>query len=393
LVEKITETVTIFILSLLAPFIRPIINAVSAQLKSGSSSVVDASGKHQYEPWTDPFCTDPTHSLLSKDHFSNILNEPAGQVAAAILQYVAPRIIYAWEHPNVPVNQVLDDISRVFHHPALRDHHCELHRNMYDVVQRWAQSHRSTHIDEVLSSESVRKGKNHIGPDQEHSHGGSNKYKGSGSHSKVSGAPWEKLYQLKNSAGTSRDMLDDETAPPAEIPGAYSGAPSMFGDVHSSSAAPMGFANGPPPHTSPYPDDPSFSRQPYPSNVQHTSPYPDDPSLSHHPYPSTAPHHHPESSDSSAASWYPPYQQSQPADQYSYGTANLAQSGDYASYPASVPPSQGGFATPPPPPPPQPGYAYSHQQTEYEGDHLPRPPQQQPHGHYDHGEGGRHGYY
>lgn len=45
LVEKITETVTLFVLSLLAPFIRPIIEAVSKQLKAGSTSVVDASGK------------------------------------------------------------------------------------------------------------------------------------------------------------------------------------------------------------------------------------------------------------------------------------------------------------------------------------------------------------
>ena len=35
LVEKIMETVTLFILSLLAPFIRPIIDAVSKQLKTG----------------------------------------------------------------------------------------------------------------------------------------------------------------------------------------------------------------------------------------------------------------------------------------------------------------------------------------------------------------------
>ena len=65
LVEKITETLTMFVLSLLAPFIRPIINAVSKQLKNGSSTVIDTSGKHQYEPWTNPQCSDPTHSMLS----------------------------------------------------------------------------------------------------------------------------------------------------------------------------------------------------------------------------------------------------------------------------------------------------------------------------------------
>lgn len=42
LIEKISETLTVFILSLLAPFIRPIIESVSAALKKGSSGVVEA---------------------------------------------------------------------------------------------------------------------------------------------------------------------------------------------------------------------------------------------------------------------------------------------------------------------------------------------------------------
>jgi hypothetical protein len=42
LVEKISETLTVFVLSLLAPFVRPIIDAVSKSLKEGSSTVVEA---------------------------------------------------------------------------------------------------------------------------------------------------------------------------------------------------------------------------------------------------------------------------------------------------------------------------------------------------------------
>jgi len=90
LVERISESLTVFVLSLLAPFIRPIINAVSKSLKDGSSTVVEASANSQFEPWSDPHCTNPTHSMLSKDHFSNKLNGVAGRVASTILQYVAP---------------------------------------------------------------------------------------------------------------------------------------------------------------------------------------------------------------------------------------------------------------------------------------------------------------
>jgi hypothetical protein len=162
LVERITETLTVFILSLLAPFVRPVLNGISKTLQAGSGAVVDASKDHQFEPWTLPNCTDPTHSLLSKDHFSNILNEPAGAVASSILTFIAPRVLYAWEHPDVPLDQVAADVDKVFHHPAIRDQNSELHNKMFDAVTKWA---RSTNIDinSVLNSESVRAGKNHAG--------------------------------------------------------------------------------------------------------------------------------------------------------------------------------------------------------------------------------------
>ena len=90
LVEKISEKLTLFILGLLAPFVRPIIESVSAALKKGSSTVVDASANQQFEPWNDAQSTNPTHSMLSKDHFSNLLNGVSGRVATTIIQYATP---------------------------------------------------------------------------------------------------------------------------------------------------------------------------------------------------------------------------------------------------------------------------------------------------------------
>ena len=172
IIDKISETLTVFIMSLLAPFVRPLINAASKSLQTGSSGVIAASGKHQYEPWTDPHCTDPTHSLLSKDHFANILNEPAGQVATAIVKYVAPRVLYAWQHIDVPEHEVLHDCMSVFHHPAFRDMNNEAHRTMFDAVHHWVQSRedRGANLNEVLSAEGVRAGRNTGGVP--HTHGG-----------------------------------------------------------------------------------------------------------------------------------------------------------------------------------------------------------------------------
>lgn len=90
LLEKVGETLTAFIFGLLAPFVQPIIKQVSQVLKDGSSNIISSSAKSQLEPWTNPRCDNPTHSMLSKDHFTNVLNSCAGRVAATILQYVVP---------------------------------------------------------------------------------------------------------------------------------------------------------------------------------------------------------------------------------------------------------------------------------------------------------------
>ncbi|KUL84723.1 hypothetical protein ZTR_07642 [Talaromyces verruculosus] len=225
LIDKITETVTLFVFSLLAPFIRPLINAASKSLQTGSMGVVESSAQHQYEVWDNPHCTDPTHSMLSKDHFANMLNEPAGQVAAAILRYVVPRILYAWQHIDVPVDQVTHDCLQVFHHPAARDMRNEAHSAMFKAVESWvhSRSDRGHNLNDLLSAQSVRAGKNltkdssTTGGGHGHSHGGGGfpavsgglygagaaSHQQHGQHQQhqqqqhsSSGAPWEELSKL-----------------------------------------------------------------------------------------------------------------------------------------------------------------------------------------------------
>lgn len=209
LLEKISDTLSLFVLGLLAPYVRPIIAQVSLELKTGSSMVVDSSAQHQFEPWTVPTCSDPTHSLLSKDHFSNKLNMPAGEIAAAVLGYVVPRIVYVWENPAVPVNMVLDEIIDVFHHPALRKPNAEIQNIMFGVVQTWVDRlpDRGAHLNDALSSEGVRVGKNHEGGVFAGGHGGG--------HGKTKNGEWEKAKKKKDGKGKKND-------PFAGIPGVSS---------------------------------------------------------------------------------------------------------------------------------------------------------------------------
>ncbi|KAK1245224.1 hypothetical protein MKX08_004853 [Trichoderma sp. CBMAI-0020] len=228
LLEHISETLTAFILGLLAPFIRPIINQVSKTLKEGSSGVLNASANSQYEPWENPRSTDPTHSMLSKDHFTNVLNSCAGRVASTILQYTVPRVLYAWENPNVPVDEVANDVLRAFHHPALRRGDVQIQQEMFRTVQTWVNEHPRRHdIDRLLSSESVRQGKNHILNQQKQKGGGH----GHGhdawetitqlGHGKVSGSLWEQvktrdLNSLEGHDGNpSANYMSNSPAPPS----------------------------------------------------------------------------------------------------------------------------------------------------------------------------------
>jgi hypothetical protein len=47
--DYVQEKVTLFVMALIAPFISPIMKAVSASLKLGNNTVVDSSKKTQFE--------------------------------------------------------------------------------------------------------------------------------------------------------------------------------------------------------------------------------------------------------------------------------------------------------------------------------------------------------
>ncbi|EME78961.1 uncharacterized protein MYCFIDRAFT_144918 [Pseudocercospora fijiensis CIRAD86] len=227
-IETITEKVTLFVMGLLAPFIKPIIASASNALKQGSGTVISSSANQQYLVWTDPTSTDPTHSMLSKDHFSNILNQPAGEIAGEILQYVAPRVIYGWEHPEVPEREILDDISRVFHHPAARNEQIEIQRKMFDVVQRWVNKRpdRGQELNNILSSESVKAGHNHQVQNVQQSFAGVQQLAsshglnvpgigpGAGSHSATRGGVFDMLAQQRSQSNLQADPSQYSHGPP-----------------------------------------------------------------------------------------------------------------------------------------------------------------------------------
>lgn len=137
---------------------------------------------------------------------------------------VHSRVLYAWENPGVPVDEVVDDVLRAFHHPAIRDEGIEVQRNMFETVRKWLDESPLKHqLPHLLSSESVKAGKNHIlsseasrghsGPG--HSHGAWDSF-GELGHGKNKGSLWGQIRtrDLNSMEGDDRKPLSSSPLPP-----------------------------------------------------------------------------------------------------------------------------------------------------------------------------------
>jgi hypothetical protein len=177
LVEQLQEQVNIFVFSLLAPFVVPIITQVKTELETGSSEVIASSREKQHIVFSDDECTDPTHSMLSKDHFSNLLNEPAGRVASEVLKWAVPQVVACWDGEADPEQTIETIIQAVFHHPAQlrhQDRRVEQGRNvMFNTVRQWweEKADGQRQLIRQLSREGVEQGLNHKDGPKDSGHG------------------------------------------------------------------------------------------------------------------------------------------------------------------------------------------------------------------------------
>lgn len=178
LIEQVQEQVSIFVFSLLAPYVLPILDQVKSELEEGSSEVIASSRDKQHIVFNDDESTDPTHSMLAKDHFSNLLNEPAGKIASAVLSWAVPQVVECWDGQGDPEETISRIIDGVFHHPAcLRGNvrGSDQCRNiMYGTVRSWWDSNSERGKDDLrqkLSRRGVQNGDNHKPGVEDKGHG------------------------------------------------------------------------------------------------------------------------------------------------------------------------------------------------------------------------------
>ncbi|KAK4216558.1 heterokaryon incompatibility protein Het-C-domain-containing protein [Rhypophila decipiens] len=168
-IEQLEEQLSLWVFTIIAPFIIPVLDQVKNELATGATEIIESSKNQQHIVFEDDRCTDPTHSMLSKDHFSNILNEIAGKTASKVVSWVVPQLMSAWDDDNADVDRVLNKIIYgILHHPAQRDQGpdgaAEGRKMMFENVKHWWECMDDRARDEYrekLSRDGVEQGRNH----------------------------------------------------------------------------------------------------------------------------------------------------------------------------------------------------------------------------------------
>jgi len=159
--EKISNAVNRFVFTTLEPYLKPIMQSATGTLHSGSAAVINK--QEQYEVFDNAFADDPTHSLLSKDHFALILNEPAGNLAKIIVKHAVKGVVQAWGSTSVDPYHTINKILEAFHHPYFVDGSSDVQREMGEYMRDWIGKMSSQDREYVLSAltkDSVRHGRN-----------------------------------------------------------------------------------------------------------------------------------------------------------------------------------------------------------------------------------------
>ncbi|KDQ31260.1 hypothetical protein PLEOSDRAFT_1111739 [Pleurotus ostreatus PC15] len=168
LIDELTNALNAYVFTVLAPYLTPILQQTTGVLNEGSKAVIDSDD--QFAVFNDDNASDPSHSMLSKDHFGLILNEPAGKIAQVVVEHTVNLIVQAWGDDSDP-DQVLDQVLEAFHHPYYATGRSEIQHKMFETMEQWFGGlgpDLEGQVLEALSKESVKNGKNkRIGSDTE----------------------------------------------------------------------------------------------------------------------------------------------------------------------------------------------------------------------------------
>ncbi|KAL5529525.1 hypothetical protein ACEPAG_5510 [Sanghuangporus baumii] len=167
LLDELMDAINECVYTLLSPIIVPLAKEVTLALKEESQAVIDM--EQQYEVFDNPKASDPTHSILAKDHVDLILNQPAGRVAKIVVEHTVGLIIKAWYEDEQDIDHVINAVLAAFFHPYFMSEKSKIQNQMINAMQAWLDEFQGEDRNSLLSSltkQSIRDGKNRRIPSQ-----------------------------------------------------------------------------------------------------------------------------------------------------------------------------------------------------------------------------------
>jgi hypothetical protein len=139
-VENIGNYMNALVYKFLATLLEPSLQETRNAVKAARDAAQEA-GK-QSDIWGDESeDSNPSHSDIAKDHFSNVLNQPAGLVATVITNWTTRMVVRCWDEKDQDADDMINHILTILHHPAFAQKKNDPQEYMFLAVKTWWNAH------------------------------------------------------------------------------------------------------------------------------------------------------------------------------------------------------------------------------------------------------------
>ncbi|KAI0116270.1 heterokaryon incompatibility Het-C [Nemania sp. FL0031] len=146
-----------FLTVIIESAVKELRNAVKAAKEKVDEEAAKSTSAAVYQDGSS--ASDPSHSDLSKDHFSNVLNQVAGLVATATTNWTTQQVVRCWDDPTIDADKTIDSVLTILHHPAFPKKKTIIQQHMFDEVKKWWERTSTDEKDRLrrqLTRESVQ---------------------------------------------------------------------------------------------------------------------------------------------------------------------------------------------------------------------------------------------
>ncbi|KAI0159805.1 heterokaryon incompatibility Het-C [Xylariaceae sp. FL1272] len=133
--EQTNQLVFKFLAVMLESAVKELRNAVKAAKEKVDEEAAKSSAAQIYQDGSS--ASDPSHSDLSKDHFSNTLNQISGLVATITTNWATQQVVKCWDDPDINAEKTIDEILTILHHPAFPKKKTAIQGYMFNQVEKW----------------------------------------------------------------------------------------------------------------------------------------------------------------------------------------------------------------------------------------------------------------